>query len=61
MTRLIPYPLFSVVLRDDDRWTIEAEWPDGTIEQVTKFKAYSDARKWLNNGSQSWVQQRTGD
>jgi hypothetical protein len=47
MARPNPHPLFLVVLRDDDRWTIEAEWPDGTIEDVTKFKSYSDAWEWL--------------
>jgi hypothetical protein len=27
-------PIFCVVLKDGEHWQVEAEWPDGTIEQV---------------------------
>jgi hypothetical protein len=29
------------VLRDGDAWLVEAEWPDGSIEHVSTFKAHS--------------------
>jgi hypothetical protein len=27
-------PIFCVVLKDGEHWQVEAEWPDGTIEEV---------------------------
>ena len=34
-----PSPIFRVVLKDGEYREVEAEWPDGTIEPVYKFKA----------------------
>jgi hypothetical protein len=51
-------PIFNVVLRDGDHWTVEAEWPDGTIEQVEIFKAYFDALHWMNTQSDTWLRER---
>jgi hypothetical protein len=51
-------PIFAVILRDGDEWTVEAEWPDGTIEQVTVAKSASDARTWINHISESWIRDR---
>jgi len=53
------YPLFVIILGDGDQWTVEAEWPDGTIEQLDIFKSYYDAREWLARGSQSYARHRT--
>jgi hypothetical protein len=36
-------PIFCVVLKDGGNWQVEAEWPDGTIERVEKFKADFEA------------------
>jgi hypothetical protein len=55
---IYPYPLFSVVLRDGDEWTIEVELADGGIEQLGKFKSHFDARKWVDNESRSWMRHR---
>jgi hypothetical protein len=43
MTNAAANPLFHVSLGDRDEWVIEAEWPDGTLEQVTSFKTHSAA------------------
>ena len=32
-------PIFCVVLADGDQWSIEAEWPDGTIARFGAFRA----------------------
>ena len=42
-------PIFCVVLKDGEHWQVEAEWPDGTIEQVYKFKAGFEALNWVKN------------
>jgi hypothetical protein len=39
--------------------SVEAELPDGTIEQVDVFKAQLAAINWIRTQSQSWVQGRT--
>jgi hypothetical protein len=51
-------PFFCVVLRDGDRWLVEAEWPDGTIVEVGSFKAHLDALNWVKTQSQAWLQGR---
>jgi hypothetical protein len=51
-------PIFCVVQRDGQQWTVEAEWPDGTIEQVDIFKGHSDAMEWVSNRSEAWLQNR---
>ena len=57
-TGIMAKPIFNVVLRDGDHWTVEAEWPDGTIEQVETFKAYFDALHWMNTQSDAWLRER---
>ena len=44
-------PIFCVVLKDGEHWEVEAEWPDGTIEPVYKFKAGLEA---LNTNVWQW-------
>jgi hypothetical protein len=51
-------PLFCVVLGDGDLWSVEAEWPDGTIEQVKTFKRYSEAAEWVKVRSKAWLDTR---
>ena len=54
-------PIFCAVMNDgNDGWSVEAEWPDGTIEQVSTFKAHSDAANWITNQSQAWLDSRAG-
>ena len=44
-------PIFCVVLKDGEYWEVEAEWPDGTIEPVYKFKAGLEALNWVKTES----------
>ena len=54
MSIIAPKPIFCVVLGDAEHWSVEAEWPDGTIEQVDIFKAHLAAINWIRTQSQSW-------
>jgi hypothetical protein len=58
MAFLPPKPVFCVILGDGGYWSIEAEWPDGSIELVNKFKSYSEATSWLSAFSQEWLETR---
>ena len=51
-------PIFCVVLKDGEHWEVEAEWPDGTIEPVYKFKADLEALNWVKTNSAAWVAER---
>ena len=54
-------PFFCVVLGDGERWSVEAEWSDGTIEQIDTFRRHFEAVNWVNNRSEAWLQERTCD
>lgn len=56
----VPNPIFCVVLKDGEHWHVEAEWPDGTIEEVHKFKVGSEALDWVKTQSAAWLVQRVG-
>ena len=49
-------PIFCVVLKDGEYWEVEAEWPDGTIEPVYKFKAGLEALNWVKTQSAAWAE-----
>jgi putative ABC transport system substrate-binding protein len=40
-------PFFCVVLHDSDKWVIEAEWPDGSIEPIDTFSEHFEATKTI--------------
>ena len=52
-------PIFCV-LTDGEHWLVEAEWPDGTIEEVDSFKAHFEAMHWVNTQSKAWLESRGG-
>jgi hypothetical protein len=48
-------PIFVIVLRETDQWTVEVEWPGGTIEQAVSVKSASSARNWIGHDSPAWI------
>jgi hypothetical protein len=58
MTVPVRTPLFCVILKDGQFWQVEAEWPDGTIEQVREFRNGSDALNWVKTETASWLATR---
>jgi hypothetical protein len=58
MAKAVPKPIFCVVLSEGTQWSLEAEWPDGTIEQVNTFKAHAEAVDWLTTRSAAWLECR---
>ena len=51
-------PIFCAVLGDGQRWVVEVDWPDGTIEQVGEFQRQSEAADWITNQSEAWLEER---
>jgi hypothetical protein len=46
----------DIILNDRDRWAIEAEWYDGTLERVMTFEDHATAAYWIAEHSESWFQ-----
>jgi hypothetical protein len=40
---------------DRDKWVVEAEWSDSTLERVSTFMDYSTAADWIANQSEAWL------
>jgi hypothetical protein len=59
MVKTLQKPILYVVLGDGKQWSLQAEWPDGTIEEVNTFKAHSEAVDWLNTRSEGWLVSRS--
>jgi hypothetical protein len=52
-------PLFYVVILSDGQgWAVDAEWPDGTIDQICTFKHHFEATDWVFSQSEKWLQER---
>jgi hypothetical protein len=49
------------VVKADGNWTIQAEWPDGTVEEIKTFKRELQALDWLTWQSQTWLAWREAD
>jgi hypothetical protein len=58
MATITQMPFLCVVLCEGKQWTVEAEWPDGTIEQIDTFRHHFEATDWISNQSKKWLQMR---
>jgi hypothetical protein len=48
-------PKFSVVHQGDE-WSVQAEWPDGTLETAAaSFNSEIAAFAWLTHQSEAWL------
>jgi hypothetical protein len=56
--KIVQRPLFQLVLSDGQQWSVEAEWPDGTIEKIDTFRQHSEAVSWLSTQSEFWLRDR---
>ena len=60
MTMRLNKPILFVV-KTNGNWIVQAEWPDGTVEEVKTFKAELQALDWLTWQSQTWLAWRETD
>jgi hypothetical protein len=47
-------------LADKSHWYVEAEWDDGTIEEIGEFKSIAEAWDWIARESRAWLEARGG-
>jgi hypothetical protein len=59
MAKKYPKPIFKpreLKKLFEDQWYVEAEWPDGTVEEPAgPFASDSEARDWITHKSQAWL------
>jgi hypothetical protein len=59
MAKKYPKPIFKpreLKKLFEDQWYVEAEWPDGTIEESAgPFRTDSEARDWIIHKSEAWL------
>jgi hypothetical protein len=56
-----PRPIFKpreLKTPRERHWYVEAEWEDGTIEEVGQFKTISEAWDWIARESRAWLEER---
>jgi hypothetical protein len=51
-------PFFCVVMHHERKWTIEATWPDKSVELIGTFADYFDALRWVGQEASTWVEKR---
>jgi hypothetical protein len=39
-------------------WYVEAEWADGTVDEIGQFKSISEAWNWIARQSRAWLDER---
>jgi hypothetical protein len=56
-----PRPIFKpheVKTAGTSHWYVEAEWDDGTIEEIGAFKSIAEAWDWIARESPAWLAKR---
>jgi hypothetical protein len=56
-----PRPMFKpreIKAPDMSHWYVEAEWADGTIDEIGQFKSISEAWGWIAHESRVWTEDR---
>jgi hypothetical protein len=56
-----PRPMFKpreIKAPDMSYWHVEAEWVDGTIDEIGQFKSITEAWDWIAQQSKSWAEDR---
>jgi hypothetical protein len=51
-------PILQVRRSNGDDWRVAATWPDGTSEEIPGFKSETEAKEWIANRLQDWIDQK---
>ncbi len=56
-------PIFKpreVADSDGRHWYVEAEWPDGTVDEIGRFGSITECWDWIARQSRAWAAGREG-
>jgi len=51
-------PILQIRRKNDEAWTVHAEFPDGTVEEIPGFNSENDANEWIAKELASWLDKR---
>ena len=57
MTSMI-MPTLQIRNANGGAWTVHAEFPDGSAEDVPGFKTENEANEWIATSLQQWLDER---
>jgi hypothetical protein len=52
------FKLREIKAPDMSHWYVEAEWADGTIDEIGQFTSVSEAWGWIAQQSKGWTEDR---
>jgi hypothetical protein len=51
-------PVLQIRNSNGGAWTVHAEFPDGSSEEITGFKSENEANEWIATSLQEWIDRR---
>jgi hypothetical protein len=56
--RTMTAPVLQIRNKNGGSWTVRAEFPDGSSEEISGFATENDANEWIAKELQSWLDRR---
>ena len=51
-------PVLQIRNTNGADWRVHAEFPDGSIEEISGFKNENEANEWIANSLREWLERR---
>ena len=51
-------PALQIRNKNGGAWTVHAEFPDGSFEEISGFRSENDANAWIAKDLQGWLDRR---
>ena len=51
-------PVLQIRNKNGGAWTVHAEFPDGSFEEISGFKTENEANEWVAKELQDWLDRR---
>jgi hypothetical protein len=51
-------PILQIRNKNGGAWSVHAEFPDGSFEEISGFKTENEANEWIAKDLQDWLDRR---
>jgi hypothetical protein len=51
-------PILQIRNTNGGDWSVHAEFPDGSFEEISGFKSENEANEWIANSLREWLDRR---
>jgi len=51
-------PVLQIRNKNGGAWTVHADFPDGSFEEISGFKTENEANEWVAKELQDWLDRR---